>query len=129
MTYELQSVNLPTLTGNALRLFVKALETTWSGNMVAPGLLKQAGFETLRQFAAHAAPQFLPSRPIRLPIVARKLTGLSKSLSQSHSSGPVMASSHELSTIITWRIEPRCLVRMLFSTRCFPRSSAPNQNP
>ena len=60
MTYELQSVNLPTLTGNALRLFVKALETTWSGNMVAPGLLKQAGFETLRQFAAHAAPQFLP---------------------------------------------------------------------
>ena len=61
MTYELQSVNLPTLTGNALRLFVKALETSWSGNMVAPGLLKQAGFETLRQFAAHAAPQFLPS--------------------------------------------------------------------
>ena len=25
MAYELQSVNLPTLTGNALRLFVKAL--------------------------------------------------------------------------------------------------------
>lgn len=60
MTYELQSVNLPTLTGNALRLFVKALETTWSGNMVAPGLLKQAGFETLRRYSAHAAPQFLP---------------------------------------------------------------------
>ena len=60
MTYELQSVNLPTLTGNALRLFVKALETSWSGNMVAPGLLKQAGFETLRQYEAHAAPQFLP---------------------------------------------------------------------
>ena len=56
MAYELQSVNLPTLTGNALRLFVKALETTWSGNMVAPGLLKQAGFETLRQYEAHSAP-------------------------------------------------------------------------
>ena len=60
MAYELQSVNLPTLTGNALRLFVKALETTWSGNMVAPGLLKQAGFETLRQYEARSAPQFLP---------------------------------------------------------------------
>ena len=60
MAYELQSVNLPTLTGNALRLFVKALETTWSGNMVAPGLLKQAGFETLRQYEAQTAPLFLP---------------------------------------------------------------------
>ena len=60
MTYDLQSVNLPTLTGNPLRLFVKALETSWSGNMVAPGLLKQAGFETLRRHRTNHAPRFIP---------------------------------------------------------------------
>ena len=95
--------------------------------MVAPGLLKQAGFETLRQFAAHAAPQFLPLQAYSPTIVARKLTG-PEAYRKASQAAPD-SSSREPFTIITWRIEPRCLDRMRSSTRCFPRSSARNQNP
>jgi len=57
--YDLESVNLPYLSGLAFKLFVELLESPLRG-LVVPGLLKQAGFERFRALDVDEPPTLYP---------------------------------------------------------------------
>lgn len=58
--YDLQRVNLPSLTGRALRAFAATVENRVSGSMVLGRLLKDAGMYKLRETAMSEPPTNFP---------------------------------------------------------------------
>ncbi|MFN2215770.1 MAG: amidase [Anaerolineales bacterium] len=57
--YDLSSVKLPYLSGFILHLFVKLLESSFSG-LLLPGLFKSAGIDYLRKLILQEPPTYLP---------------------------------------------------------------------
>ncbi len=66
-TYDLQSVDLPYLSGTPLKLFAAALEGGPTRGLLLPNLLKQAGVTWLRTQAFGEWPTFAPIHPAGPP--------------------------------------------------------------
>jgi Asp-tRNA(Asn)/Glu-tRNA(Gln) amidotransferase A subunit family amidase len=64
--YDLQSVQLPYLSGGTLRLFVRLLESPLRG-LLAPSLLRSAGIAALREMSLDEPPTFYPPVAIDHP--------------------------------------------------------------
>jgi Asp-tRNA(Asn)/Glu-tRNA(Gln) amidotransferase A subunit family amidase len=63
MAYDLAPARVPRLTGFALDALAAALENSVTGGLLMPRLLRDGGFETLRQTVLTEAPSVLPALP------------------------------------------------------------------
>ena len=58
--YELKSLNLPRLTGAALKAFTAAVENPLTRSLLLPGLLENGGIPKLRRITLDEPPTFMP---------------------------------------------------------------------
>jgi len=58
--YELKSLNLPKLTGTALKAFAAAVENSLTRSLLLPGLLENGGIPKLRRITLDEPPTFIP---------------------------------------------------------------------
>ncbi len=65
--YDLRSLDLPKLTGTALRAFAAALANPVTRSLLIPNLLKQGGFDRFRTLRLDEPPTFLPLRRATQP--------------------------------------------------------------
>jgi hypothetical protein len=65
--YDLRSLDLPKVTGRALRLFAGAVSNPATRNAFLPALLKQGGFAVLRALHPEEPPTFYPLGIAGLP--------------------------------------------------------------
>ena len=62
MTYNLESLKLPKLSGRPLRWLARALEMSATRKMILPKLLRDGGIDGLRSWRLDEAPTMIPSQ-------------------------------------------------------------------
>lgn len=64
MPYDLKSLKVPKLSGNALKAMVNLVENGYSRRLLEFPVLKEAGLDRLRKLNIHEAPCYVPKHPL-----------------------------------------------------------------